>query len=440
MRVLWEIFEISVNLYQGFVMAYFSYSFLEDKKNRPFLKSPGIFYGLLLMILISVMNYLTIFEGFYSLIYFIILFIYAEFSLRGTILTKAFASIFSNLIMAIASAFMGNLAAVVFKTDFYTILSHNDFKRLISVIATQIVILYFVLLSLRILKTGKRKQNELAITEWLLISLILMISIIIGALLNFISLSSTSQTSGIYTVMCFIGIILINIIVCYIVIELGRKNKAIRENEMLKLTREYNRQYIENANIEYDAIRKLRHDFKDNYRVIYTLLAEGKPDKAMNHIENIQSNLIGTEVFVRTDNDIANAVINSRLSSAKSFGIESTCLSVTSFNGIDDLDLCRLLSNMLENAVTACLDSKNASKNIYLKIVSDDYSYTFNLKNTIDTSVLKHNPKLKTTKSNIDEHGLGTKIIEEIARKYEGKCDFYEEDGLFCCNVVLMKQ
>ncbi|MBP0978566.1 MAG: GHKL domain-containing protein [Oscillospiraceae bacterium] len=46
------------------------------------------------------------------------------------------------------------------------------------------------------------------------------------------------------------------------------------------------------------------------------------------------------------------------------------------------------------------------------------------------------NPSLKTTKTS-EGHGLGTVIIREIAEKYDGVCDFYEEDDLFCCNVLL---
>ncbi|TLW87894.1 sensor histidine kinase [Ruminococcus sp. KGMB03662] len=36
------------------------------------------------------------------------------------------------------------------------------------------------------------------------------------------------------------------------------------------------------------------------------------------------------------------------------------------------------------------------------------------------------------------QHGLGTSIIREIARKYNGRCDFYESEGMFCCQVTLM--
>ena len=40
-------------------------------------------------------------------------------------------------------------------------------------------------------------------------------------------------------------------------------------------------------------------------------------------------------------------------------------------------------------------------------------------------------PELKTTKQEKEEHGKGVPQIKHIVEKYEGICDFYEENGYF---------
>ena len=75
-----------------------------------------------------------------------------------------------------------------------------------------------------------------------------------------------------------------------------------------------------------------------------------------------------------------------------------------------------------------------------LSLLSDENSYSIDLKNTIDISVLESNPQLLTTKKNRNEHGYGINIIKEIASKYDGYCDFYEESGMFCCRIVMRKR
>ncbi len=439
MSILWDLFEIAVNFFQGFIMTFFAYAYLGDKNNRKFLKSSGVLYGIVLAATISILDYYMVFENFYVLLYIVIIFLYAAVSLEGTWLKKAFASVLPVLIVLVPSALISNFTAFLFKASLYDICSKKTIDRFITVIVVQFAIIYIMAILLKMLKKNENGKNSLAVTEWVLISAVLVISIIIGAFLDMLSLEGISHGSRRYLVFSLAGIILINVVVCYLVVDLGKKNTAMRENELLRLQQEYNKQYVENADTEYDLIRKMRHDFRDNYSALYTLLSDGNVDSAMQHIEKHLDKLVKTETFVHTENDIVNAVINSKLSTARSFGIEATCLSVSDFHEVDDIDLCRLLSNMLENAITACNASQREDKQIYLKISSDEYKYIFNLKNTIDESVLKRNPALKTTKRERSSHGYGTKIIRDIARKYHGKCDFYEEDGFFCCSVTLKK-
>lgn len=437
--ILWGIFEILINLYQGCIVMYFAFSYLGDKKSRIFWHSPVIVFIILFVVSMSTLNRVTFFEHFYALIYAVIVFSYCLVCLKGNVVKKLFTSIFPILILLISTAFIGNLASILFNKDLYYILSGNTFERFIAIIAVQLLVLYMVMLSLKVLIIKNTIDNELVVTEWILISVVLIISIVIGAIINLIVLNPGDDRGAKYAVAAFVGIILINIAVCYLVIDLSKKNKAVRENEALRMEKEYSDQYVKNAAIEYDAIRKMRHDYKDNVSVIYTLIKDDKSELAMKHIEKMLGLLSETEIFIMTNNSIVNAVINAKLSTAKSFGIDSTCLSVKDFNGIDDLDLCRLLSNMLENAIAACRNIREGERRICLKITDDEYNYTFNLKNTIEGSVIGNNHDLKTTKPEKDQHGFGTKIIRDISLKYDGRCDFYEEGGYFCCNVILSK-
>lgn len=69
MSVLWDLFEITVNFFQGFIMIFFTHSYLGDKNGRRFLKSSGVLYGIALAATISILDYYTVFESFYAHIY-----------------------------------------------------------------------------------------------------------------------------------------------------------------------------------------------------------------------------------------------------------------------------------------------------------------------------------------------------------------------------------
>lgn len=59
---------------------------------------------------------------------------------------------FPVLIVAISSALVSNFTAFLFKTSLYDICSKETIDRFITVIAVQLMIIYVIVISLRMLK------------------------------------------------------------------------------------------------------------------------------------------------------------------------------------------------------------------------------------------------------------------------------------------------
>lgn len=437
-RILWIVFELFINIFQGFAFCFYSYKYLSNKGDKGFIKSSGVLFSFLLASVITFFNYVTFFEHLWALLYSGVIFLYAFFKLRGSIVNKILSSIIPILIMIISSAFISNFYSVLFGMTLEEILSQNSFPRFIAILSTQIMIVYLLMISLKLFK--KNENNSLNLKEGMLIFSVLLISIIISTFLNLISLQIRSIDERYFIVLSFLGIVIINILVFYIVVDLSKMNTAIRENEVLKLKQEYSQQYITSANSQYEVIKKLRHDFKNNMAVVNELIQQKNNEKALEYTKEYLDELSETEPLIKTNNDIVNAIINSKLSAAKTYGINVICMCVTDFSDINDVDLCSLLSNILDNAITACKNCQIDSKRIFINIISDEYKYVFCVKNSIPESVLQHNPDLITTKSDKDNHGMGVKIIRSIAAKYDGKVDYYEEDKEFCCSVILKRK
>lgn len=446
MKMLWICFEFLVNLFQGMTVIYFPYAYLGGKNNKSFIKCNGWLFGLILTVLISVMNFctsinvFTTFENYMAVVYILPVVVFSIIYLKNSVFKKIFISIFSILITLFCSALTPNFIAFLLDKNLDEILTVNNFDRFITIISVQLMILLFMALSLALLKKFNGSRNELGRHEWILIVGVLTISILICTFINIVALDSISQKSRRYLVLAVAGIILINVAVCLLVTLLGRRNTVFRENEILKIEQIYNRQIIENANSEFENIRKLKHDIKDGYSIVYELISKQQNVQAMQFIEQSLDICNRSEVFINTDNWVVNAVINSKLSRAKSMGINVICSSVWDFTGINDMDLARLLSNLIDNAITACSASTKNDKCISLNISMDEYKYSVFIKNTIDDSVLKNNPLLCSTKMDSREHGYGTKIVRDIAYKYKGRCDFYEMDGCFCCSIILLPE
>jgi len=437
MSALWDCFEICINCFQGFLMVFFPFKYLGGRISDSFTKNHGPLFSILFTAAISVFNRITYFEHFYIVFYILILLIYSILYLSGDLPNKLFASVFPLLISSAISAMVAGICSILFNKTFKEILSYPDIERAIGIIITQLLIFYFIILSLKIFAHNKENSYRLSKREWFVVSTTFILSMMVGAFLCLIALDNISFKSRIYIALGLISIVLMNLVSFYLIIDLGRKNLSVVENEKLKLQVTYNKQYVENADIEFNLIQKLRHDSKAVYQVLDDYLLNGDIDKARDYLRSLADLADERIIFVNTSNDVANSIINAKLTVAKSFGIHTTCMSVKNFNGIEDLDLCRLLSNMLDNAITATSSNDNPDKKLSLLITEESGTYKFLVKNSIKESVLKTNPNLITTKKNRNSNGYGTRIIKDIAKKYNGRCEFYEKDSEFCCAVIL---
>lgn len=439
---LWTIFEIAVNAYQGFIAVYFVYAFLSGQGLKDFFKPKSITFSLIYTTATCIENFsidtvVGKYAYIFAAIYVTILIIYSVCEHKSSLIKGIFAAIMATVIILLSATLCGNLTAIIFGERLEYLMTHSCLERFIAIITTQLLVFYMVFISLKLFRQSN-VSGEDSLFGWGIVSAVLVISIIIGAYINY-AVAGNHDKLELFSIFIFMCVVITNILVCWLLFDLIKKNKAVNELNLLRQTQEYNRQYIENLQSEYETVKKLRHDYKDSFLMLSTLLENEDIERAKKEISKVVGAIAGTEVFINTNNAVINAVVNSKLSTAKALNIECECYVVKDISDIDDIDLCRLLSNMLDNAIIACKAVPDGEKHLVLSILGTKISYIFTVKNIISNSVLEINPELKSTKDNASEHGYGIKIIREIADKYSGRSNFYEEDGMFCCSVCLRK-
>ena len=91
----------------------------------------------------------------------------------------------------------------------------------------------------------------------------------------------------------------------------------------------------------------------------------------------------------------------------------------------------------MDNAIEAVtkLDREEKLIEVTLSVVNGYQNII--VKNDVADSVISENEKLFTTKDNKRSHGFGLKSVRNLTEKYNGICEFYEEDGKFCVQIAL---
>lgn len=431
--ILWIALEIIVDIYQGFLSAYFVYKFLMPKPNTN-VKLYMLISGGTQTFLLIVMNYLNDFEGISSILYWIGLFIFAVKMLKGNLVKKIFAPIVPLLTIFAITTVNLNLISSINQMSIAEIVNNRGVERIIVLISIQAMYYFAVRIILKLFHTD---EEVFKASEWSVVIATATASIIMAALLHTLAMDNTNDFDKLLINISILILLVMNIFVFHLTNSLIKKNRSLQEMEVLRLQEQYHRQYIDNANLQYNSMRKIRHDMKNQFSAVYGLVSENKNDEALKYIKRNTDTISQSMQIVSTGNSVVNAIINSKLSAAASIGISVSCMSVNSFDGIDDMDLCNLLGNSLDNAISSCRDIPN-EKFISVNISKEEEIYTFFIQNSICNSVLRNNPMLQTTKKeNREEHGFGTKILKDIADKYGGICDFYEHNDVFCCKIIL---
>lgn len=434
-NVLWMVLELAVNLIESFLCIHFVIGSFDRKCKVLELKGTYLIGTIGLAAVVTVLNQITEYEGVLGLIYAVYLTVFSLIFLRGALLKKFFISALTLLCLVSTAAVSGNIMVAVFKNEPIEIYTEHSFERFAFMVAGVALLAYALKLFSHF--TGGRKDG-LKSKEWMLILSILGISFLIIAAIHAIILSNDNKREHLdFLITSEIGIIFINILCLYITVNLSETHK--REEQLIIDQRrsEYSQQYAQMIKEQYEQTRRLRHDMKQYADTVRGLLKAENLKAAESLAEEQTEILSSIATVINVDNDFLNAILNSKLSFAKSKNIDVLCSIENDISGIEDIDLCNLVGNLLDNAIAAAEKCDPDSRLIEIKISSLGSRLIITVRNSICCSVLNENPKLKSTKQDTSEHGFGIKTIKYLAEKYNGRFDYYEEGRTFVTSVEL---
>lgn len=432
--VLWVLWELAVNLCQAFICVHFIISSFHGECKLTNVKNTHIIGVIIQVAVVTALNYVTDYEGVLGLIYVLFYFAFSVIFLRGKLWKKIYISIITVICLISTAALTANIFLALTKDDPSKIYSEHSFERIVFMAIGTAVYAYVFALLKRIIN---KNENFLKTKEWVLILSVLGISFVLIAMIQTTIINSEIDPGLLMGVE--FGIIIINILCLSITGKLNETHSKEAALLIEKKQSEYNREYARNVKEQYEQTRRIRHDIKQYAVTLLTFIQEKKFDAAEELAKKQAVDISRDETIIRVDNDFVNAILNTKLSFARSQGINVFCTVENGISGIEGSDLCNMLGNLLDNAITA---SENCDKDLRLievNIFTSGSQLVVIVKNSIQSSVLNANPDLESTKQDPEEHGFGIKTIKYIAEKYDGTTDFYEEGMTFISRIELHK-
>ncbi len=186
----------------------------------------------------------------------------------------------------------------------------------------------------------------------------------------------------------------------------------------------------------YLNMRGWRHDYHNHLQVMKVQIAQGQLEEMKSYLDDLEQNLEQVDTYVKSGNLMADAVLNSKLSIAGQKGIRVNCKAVLpDALSVEDVDLCVLLGNLLDNALEACEKIPEEQRFLRIYMVVNRSQLYMSVQNSAREELDFNERNYISTKRG--NHGLGMKRVKALADKYEGYFTLANEPGIFAAEVTL---
>lgn len=130
-----------------------------------------------------------------------------------------------------------------------------------------------------------------------------------------------------------------------------RINRQLDEYQRELIDTHY--QEVENM---YRQMRGWRHDYRNHIQTVRVLAENGDLEAVKKYLDGLELDLNTVDTVIKTGNAMADAILNSKISLARSKQIEvHVDAHIPVKLKMSELDLCVILGNLFDNAIEASL-------------------------------------------------------------------------------------
>lgn len=223
-------------------------------------------------------------------------------------------------------------------------------------------------------------------------------------------------------------------IIHFITYKRFKEYKANSQINILEKQLDYQKNYYEKVINNYGEARKALHDMNNHMSVIKYFL-ENKDYKNMDdYIQSLSERIVTNKDNNICSNKVINAICLDKCEMCKKEGINIRFdIIINKKLKIDDLDLCIVLGNLIDNAIEACekINEKEVQK--VIKVSARIYLNQIYIKviNSKNNKVEKRNNKFLTSKKDKKNHGIGLENVKEAVHKNHGDIEIKDSKNNF---------
>lgn len=215
-------------------------------------------------------------------------------------------------------------------------------------------------------------------------------------------------------------------------VSLNRNARLQQENHFLSLQQER----YKNLCMAIEEAKQARHDIRHHFVQLSALAEQGDMEKIKKYLLAATGKISDCNLHF-CENQAVDSVFGYYSTLAKRENIPFHALvSLPADLSIDEIDLCLVFSNLLENAIQASVKTEPARRKINVEVYPHhNHLLLIHVENTFDGKIQQKNNIFQSSKHS--GNGIGIESVRHITDKNGGACDFTYEDGIFSAKIML---
>lgn len=187
----------------------------------------------------------------------------------------------------------------------------------------------------------------------------------------------------------------------------------------------------------YRQIRGWRHDYRNHIQTMKAYAASGDWEAITRYLDLLDEDLTTVDTVIKTGNPMTDAILNSKISLAKSKNIQVVAdAHIPVRLKSSEIDLCCIIGNLFDNAIEASVQLPEDRRviRVYMDMRNTQLYISFT-NFTAGKKLKKQGKRFSSTKG--EGHGFGLVRVDAIVERLEGYISRNSEDGAFTTEVLL---
>lgn len=195
------------------------------------------------------------------------------------------------------------------------------------------------------------------------------------------------------------------------------------KEEILKYQIQSQLQQYQNQSRYIQDLRRLKHDYKNQMKGLSYIVESGDYEKINQYINDLSDEVNASNLsYIQYSNHyLIDAILQDVHAKTQEYKIKFEAMVQIEKPPLSDLEICTVLSNLMNNAVEACLrvDESERFIKVCSRVVNDFWVIKVN--NSFDGIVTEENGRLITRKKDKNQHGLGVGTVRKIIKEHDGE-------------------